>query len=438
LQVSVTFHLVIPDQAGERILLIADGQGWALPRTPGTERTEVLDVGRMIHQHLGLDVVVLRSALTKGIDQIDGSVFLLTENLTDRDPTAGRWWHEDDLRALEIADPRERAAALAWFDTAREGGPVPLQPWQFNGWFATVSAWIHEVVPGVDEIAQYATWCNSCILRVQESGRTLYLKASPEYFLREADITSLLERFFPGEVPHVVALERSRGWMLLDDLGDALVSASSPDHWGRALDAIASLHRRSASLVDQLLEGGCLDRRPPVLATQIEGLAEDEVLDLPEGLRPRLRAAVGRLKEMCIDLDASPIPSTLVHGDLHADNIMRTERGYVLFDWTDACVATPFVDFLTFVHHLGPASNDPVVRRAFRDRYLDAWNDVVPHAEAIEWYERTEPLAAMHHAVTYRGIFDAFGPNEWWQFSSALPWWIEKALKSPILRADEP
>ncbi len=103
----------------------------------------------------------------------------------------------------------------------------------------------------------------------------------------------------------------------------------------------------------------------------------------------------------------------------------------------DACVATPFVDFVTFVHNFGPASNDAVVRQALRNRYMDAWSDVVPHAKAIEWYERAEPLAEMHHAVSYRGIFDAFGSAEWWQFSWALPWWIEKALNSPFLRTPE-
>jgi hypothetical protein len=431
---SFTFHIVVPDRSGDRVLLVEDGRGWSLPRASSNERTEVLDVGRTIHENLGLDVVVLRSALAGEIDQFEGSVFLFTENLTDRDPTAGRWWDEDALRTLEVSDPRDRAAALAWFEEARDAEPGALQPWQREGWFAAASAWIREVVSGVEAIAQHATWCNSCVLRIETSGSALYFKASPEYFFREAEVTAMLGRFFPDAVPRVVALDRSRGWMLLEDLGDALVSGLGLDDWGRALDAIASLHRRSVPIVNQLLEGGCLDRRPPVLAEQIQALAEDDSVALPDGLRQRLRAVIGRLREMCFELEASPIPSTLVHGDLHADNIMRTERGYVLFDWTDACVANPFVDFLTFVNNFRPASDDPVMHQTLRDRYLDAWSDVVPHAEALEWYARAEPLAAMHHAVTYRGIFDAFGQGEWWQFSSALPWWIEKALNSPYLR----
>ena len=42
----------------------------------------------------------------------------------------------------------------------------------------------------------------------------------------------------------------------------------------------------------------------------------------------------------------------------------------------------------------------------------------------------------MHHAVTYRGIYDAFGADEWWLFEGALPRWIEHALACPIVGAE--
>jgi hypothetical protein len=38
-------------------------------------------------------------------------------------------------------------------------------------------------------------------------------------------------------------------------------------------------------------------------------------------------AAVPRLQELCTELASSPIPSTLVHDDLHAGNVMRTAVG---------------------------------------------------------------------------------------------------------------
>jgi hypothetical protein len=74
-----------------------------------------------------------------------------------------------------------------------------------------------------------------------------------------------------------------------------------------------------------------------------------------------------------------------------------------------------------------------MLRARFRDHYFDARGDGVSRSEAARYVELAEPLAAMHHAVTYRGIYDAFGEYEWWQFEEALPRWIEHALGSPLL-----
>lgn len=109
---------------------------------------------------------------------------------------------------------------------------------------------------------------------------------------------------------------------------------------------------------------------------------------------------------------------------------MRTDGRFVTFDWTDACIADPFVDVLMSLSRL---PDDPELGAEFLDRYLSAWNDIVPRSELVAWTEIAEPVAAMHHAVTYRGIYDAFGEYEWWLFEGAMPRWIERALASPRL-----
>ena len=109
---------------------------------------------------------------------------------------------------------------------------------------------------------------------------------------------------------------------------------------------------------------------------------------------------------------------------------MRTDGRFVTFDWTDACIADPFVDVLMFLSRL---PDDSELGAAFLDRYLSVWSDVVPRSALVAWTEIAEPVAAMHHAVTYRGIYDAFGEYEWWLFEGALPRWIERALASPRL-----
>ena len=121
--------------------------------------------------------------------------------------------------------------------------------------------------------------------------------------------------------------------MLLEDLGDESADALPVEERRVCSTRSASCTEQHAS-VGQLLDGGCLDRRPAVLSAQIAALADGPNVPLPGDLGVRLRAAVPRLQELCVELASSPIPPTLVHGDLHAGNIMRTAGRFVTFDWT--------------------------------------------------------------------------------------------------------
>jgi aminoglycoside phosphotransferase (APT) family kinase protein len=54
------------------------------------------------------------------------------------------------------------------------------------------------------------------------------------------------------------------------------------------------------------------------------------------------------------ELATYAVPPSLVHGDLHLGNVALGPRGHLFFDWTDAGVAHPFLDLLTFVADLQP------------------------------------------------------------------------------------
>ena len=422
---AYTLRFVIPD-ASSSILLVEDGSGWALPRVSSDEPEIVVDVAPTLRDLVGCDVVVLRDVRFGPMPPPDDAIVYLTEPVRDPDAVLGRWWTRGDLPGVHLGDPRDRSALETWF---REDEPAPLQPWQREGWFVTAVAWIDEVLPGVSEVRQFATWCNSCVLRVTSARGRSWFKAVPVYWAREPMVMAMLAKLLPGRTPHVLALEAERGWMLLEDLGGDAADLLPVNERLGALDAIGELHRSSAHLTAALLDGGCLDRRPSVLSAQLASLAEDSTVPLQGDLGTRFRAGVPRLQELCVELASAPIPPTLVHGDLHAGNIMRTDGRFVVFDWSDACVADPFVDVLMFLTRL---PEDPGLRMTFRERYLDGWPGVT-RSEAAAWVEVAEPLAAMHHAVTYRGIYDAFGPDEWWLFEGALPGWIEHALGCSIV-----
>jgi hypothetical protein len=384
-----------------------------------------------VKAQLGLDVVLLRGALLeRGRPNHDGGdVFFLTENLTGRPPWQGTWCSEDAIPTEEIVDVRDRAAIQQWF-TERHSQQRRMQPWQLEGWYTTAVGWINETLSGVSNVEQYATWCASSLLRVEADEGRYYFKSAPHFFHSEPVVTAALAEHFPGAIPRPVAVDEERGWMLLEDFGDALVGEMEVEHWDGALDTMLTLQRASLPILDALLGSGCIDRRPMVLAKQIAHFAEGRLEELSNHTIDDLRAAVPRLQELCFDVAESKIPNTLVHGDFHAENVVIKDGRHLIFDWTDACIAHPFVDLATFFHNFGPASTDTDLRHRMRDKYLLGWSDLIPLDEAVRLFERAEPLTAMHHAITYRRILDALDPSERVEFTSALSWWVDNALES--------
>jgi aminoglycoside phosphotransferase (APT) family kinase protein len=191
-----------------------------------------------------------------------------------------------------------------------------------------------------------------------------------------------------------------------------------------------ALQRRSAVDVDSLLEAGCADRRMAALATQIGELAGDGAAWLSSEVLDRLRSASSRFVELCEEATTSPIPDTLVHGDFHGENVALRGERYLIFDWTDACVAHPFFDMAIILRD-AERDPDPSLHDRWRDRYLYGWRDVAEHEEAIRWFERIEPLAAMHQAISYQRLLGSLDKTQRWQFGSALEDWVIRALRAP-------
>jgi hypothetical protein len=420
--VTVTFRLVITDTAAS-VLLVEQGSRWALPRMDGDEPEVVIDVAPTMRDVAGTDVIVLHDLRFGPMPPPEDAVVFVTEPIADAGKARGRWWRRGD--GLDRVVPGDRAALRAWADG---GERRSLQPWQRAGWFSEARDWIGSTLPRVTEVHQYATWANSCVLSVASEGGRAWFKATIAYFETEPVVTELIGELLPGWAPTVLGVDADRGWMLLEDLDGVPVDTLPVDERLDALLAVGELHRASVGLVDRLLEGSCRDRRPIVLAGQIAELAADPGSGVPEALAERLRAATPRLGELCDAMTSSPIAPTLVHGDLHGGNIMRTADGYVPFDWSDACVADRYVDVLLFLTRV---SKDQNVRAAFLERYLEAWPGV-SRAALAEYVELAEPLAAMHQAVTYRALADVFGEDAWF-FGDTLARWIEHALACPVV-----
>ena len=162
--------------------------------------------------------------------------------------------------------------------------------------------------------------------------------------------------------------------MVLPDFGAELGWDAPVEVREDVLRTFARLQVRAAPQVDRLLAAGCLDRRLAWLSAQAEGWLPavqetgrlagiDAATWLSAGEVAELAAAGPRLAAMCGELAAFAVPATLLHGDLHLSNVAKGPAGYLFFDWSDACVAHPFLDMIMVFHEEDGALREPAARR---------------------------------------------------------------------------
>lgn len=95
-----------------------------------------------------------------------------------------------------------------------------------------------------------------------------------------------------------------------------------------------------------LLSPECLDRRLDQMSQQIDLLLGDAPMHTPPldaAQRVQLYELAPRLKALCTQLARYAVLPTLVQGDLHLGTLARPATTSMFFDWTDGCVAHPFL-----------------------------------------------------------------------------------------------
>jgi len=112
-----------------------------------------------------------------------------------------------------------------------------------------------------------------------------------------------------------------------------------------------------------------------------------------------LRRLLPRFQELIGRLDALGPPPTLVHGALHPGNATRLDGRIAYFDWTDACVAHPFVDL-----HSLQWERDQATRESLLHAYLEPWRDAAMEETLREAVAVAHVVTPLHHAVSYATI----------------------------------
>ena len=348
------------------------------------------------------------------------AVFALAAHSADL-PEGGAWTKLEDLTGEHRDDAR---VALA---------PDPRVPWWNRGWFQAALGWADGVLLSyglkrTDEPVLVKAWQASALYRLTVGEAVYYLKAVPACFALEAALTRWLHTLLPGAAPRVLAVRDASLFLMAGVPGHDFLEADTP----AVLQVLAATQRQAETRTRELFDLGCPDRNPTVLARQVGALlgaaesSRDEAGGLTAAEVARLLELEPRWLDMCKRLANSPIPLTLVHGDMHGGNVVTGRAGVTLLDWSDASVGFPFLDANVF-YFLGPESS-PEQQAAARDGYLSAWSDLLPLEELRSLYRDAIALGELHRALSYQHyITPALPDQEEWR--GLQLWHLKRALE---------
>jgi hypothetical protein len=265
----------------------------------------------------------------------------------------------------------------------------------------------------------------------------MYFKAVPPMFGHEPALSAAMAAADPTRIAAPLAIDAARGWMLTPGVaGRSLDEQPEIELWEAALRSFAELQIVSAGRLDALRAAGVPDRPLGQLADQIAPLLADVAATLPgrpAGLTDEQRAALAKLAprfcEMCAELASYGLPHTIEHGDFWAGQIIAGPEGFTFLDWSDSSIAHPFFSLLLFLIEIEDHfPKIPGVRERLRDAYLGPWAAHMPHAQLERAFELAQPLAALHHAITYQRVVL---PNMEvaWEMELMLPFYLKMLLR---------
>jgi aminoglycoside/choline kinase family phosphotransferase len=358
------------------------------------------------------------------------SALCVAESLSDGSsgPDA-TWLGIEEIETLELAEPEYADTLRRLVSASLDADTHPSRPaWDKKGWLQDVQLWLTEQLGHV-EIEFHRTWSISSVARVRTEEELYYFKAVAPHFHAEPRLTAYLAQRFAEQVPNIVALDEKRGWLLLRDFGDQALSGGEMSLLSRAIQEFAAMQIQCLPHAREMMSFGFADRRLDSLARDLPRmLAGDEMrLELEDVEIEELRRLEPKLAAWCVELDELGPTPTLVHGDLHPNNINVRDGRFIYFDWTDAAIAHPFVDLVPF--HLWDPDGSPDRVEALNAAYLEPWKDVIPADRLLRSLALAKPIGMLYHAQSYFLLILGLEEEVRWQMYGAFPSLLRRTIE---------
>lgn len=284
-----------------------------------------------------------------------------------------------------------------WRDEELTPGLDDREEWQRPGWLSRALELIDSelrklelVRVGPPEPMRHTNL--AMVLRIPTNRRAVWFKMLPGLFGLESRVIEWLVGIAPLAVPNVAAAGES--WWISTEFTTVCDEAV-----GDPLQGLARIQQESAPFIDELASLGVPVRRLDTVPDAVARVSE--CLDLLGAERAEaVKSALPQLRKLSDRLD-SLCSATLVHGDLHADNVRWTKHGWFLYDWTDACVAHPFVDL-----SMALLFDTDAEAKARTARYAAAWRGIMSAEQTACAVDAAPVIGAAHQLVSYHRIIE--------------------------------
>lgn len=293
-------------------------------------------------------------------------------------------------------------STLIWYD--------PEWQQQAHAWIRSEAARNQLQLVGEIEQPHAVHW--STVMRVPTNRGMIFFKATASETVYEIALTQLLASLQPNVVPELIAVDTTRGWMLMRDGGEQLRASTRPTQdvkaWEPVIIEYAKLQMGLAEHADAILALGVPDHRLaalPALYSQLLADTPSLMIDQEKGLTSaefeQLQNLKPRFEQICADLAAYGIPESINHGDFHDGNVLLNNGRITFFDWGDADVTHPFVSLRTWFVSMEIALNlddwAPPTAEMSRllEKYLEAWQAYGEKEALASAYRLSRPVASI-------------------------------------------